>query len=187
MPAWNKEKIKQLADESKKPLEKEVVERALVESTFIASLMTKAELEKVLSDNEAASASPATDQPRSLYPAPKFNIGDIVRLEDSDDPDEVAVVVGIRLRYYSHMRQHVWYYETGDRMGCPTVRNHWLNAEYLEEAEVKTDNQKWCVTGVETPNVPMLECWECGQVRIDDNMDCPYCSADRIPNDALEE
>jgi hypothetical protein len=54
------------------------------------------------------------DEKHPRYPAPKFQIGDIVKLVNSDDPDELAIVVGIRLRYYSHMHQHVYYYEIGD-------------------------------------------------------------------------
>lgn len=120
------------------------------------------------------------DQKRPHFPAPKFQIGDIVKLTDNDDPDELAIVVGIRLRYYSHMRQHVYYYEIGDRMGCPTVKTNWLDVDDLEGAEAKTTNQKWHVTGIETPNISVCECWKCDQVRIDDSMDCPYCSAERI-------
>lgn len=44
----NMDKIRQIGDKSKKPLEVKVVEFGLVESRFVASLMTKPELEAVL-------------------------------------------------------------------------------------------------------------------------------------------
>ncbi len=43
MPNWDVEKIKQLADKTKKPLEAKVLELGIVDSRFVASLMTKKE------------------------------------------------------------------------------------------------------------------------------------------------
>jgi hypothetical protein len=122
-----------------------------------------------------------TEQEYSKFPKPEFNIGDVVKLIDSDDPDELAVIVGVRLRYFSHMRRHVWYYEIGDHISCPTVTIDWFDADRLEPATAVTDNQKWHVTAGQVPIIPVCECWQCGQIRVDDALDCPYCSADALP------
>lgn len=119
-------------------------------------------------------------------PVPKFKIGQIVRLSDNDDLDEVGVIVGMRLRYYRHMRMHVWYYELADSMSCPPVTNDWLSVEDIEAATAETDNQKWRIDGGEVPMREMIVCWNCEQYRVDDEYDCPYCSADYEPDNGTD-
>lgn len=115
------------------------------------------------------------------FPEPKFKIGDIVRLSENDDPDEVAMVVGVRLRYYDHLRRHVFYYELADKMSSPPVTNDWLDSGDIELTTAETETQKWHIAGGEVPWRKSILCWQCGQPRIDDSGDCPYCSAEREP------
>ncbi len=125
-------------------------------------------------DDEIAEVSAAK------FPSPEFNIGDIVRVRSNDDSDEIAMVVGIRLRYYLHLRRHVYYYELADKTSSPTVTfADWLSAEEVSPTSAKTEAQKWHVTGGEIPIRKMVICSFCKSLRVDDYMDCPYCSAER--------
>lgn len=58
MPAWDMNKINQLADKSKKPLEEEVILLGVIESRFVASMMTKVELQKALQSKDKESEMP---------------------------------------------------------------------------------------------------------------------------------
>jgi uncharacterized protein YodC (DUF2158 family) len=108
-----------------------------------------------------------------LYPEPKFKIGDIVKVKSETDPDILAVVNGLKLAFFDHMRQHVWYVHITDRQ---SEYKAIFAEDDLEPAEAKTQDQKWWVTGGNVPIRPMTNCWQCGQARIDDEFDCPYCS-----------
>ena len=122
-----------------------------------------------------------TDETLPKFPPSEFNIGDVVRRVDADEDEGPQVIVGIRLRYYRYMRQHVWYYETADHYHSPSVTMQWSDADDFEKYEVKTEDEKHLTTGEETGIVPVTECWNCHQVRVDDSHECPFCEADSIP------
>ena len=109
-----------------------------------------------------------------LFPKPKFEIGQIVRLASNGNPDELAVVSGVEVCYYSFDRRHVWYYKLVDCQGLVAKD---LSEEDIESANAETGNQVWSVTGGDVPIRPVKKCWSCLEVRVDDGCDCPYCGS----------
>jgi len=116
------------------------------------------------------------------FPPPKFNIGDVIRRTDDNESDHPRVIVGIRLAYLVFQRRHIWYYEVADHIASyPPVTAAWSDEDDLLQSGELNENEKWYITGGATPIVPVCECWQCHQIRVDDLMDCPYCSADSTP------
>jgi hypothetical protein len=111
------------------------------------------------------------------YPEPKFKIGDTVRVktEAETDPDMIAVVNGLKLEFFDYMRRHIWYVHITDRQYEYEVS---FREDELEAVEAETDSQKWYVSGGNVPIRAMVICWQCKKPRIDDSLDCPYCSAE---------
>jgi uncharacterized protein YodC (DUF2158 family) len=119
-----------------------------------------------------------------MYPAPKFKIGQIVRVKSETDPDMLAVVDGLKLAFFDHMRRHIWYVYITDRI---SEYREAFDEDELEIAEAQTEDQKHLITGGHVPIRPMTNCWHCGLGRIDDEYDCPYCSADYESDNGMDD